>query len=119
MAWPLFWMLHHHAPVVILLGQLGFAVLSACFWGAVPATMVELVPERVRCTVFSLGYNTGMAILGGLAPMVAVYTVKRTQYDLSPAFLLTAAAGVSFAVIIGLRETYKIPLSSAAPAEAT
>ena len=56
MAWPLFWMLRHHAPLVILLGQIGFAVLSACFWGTIPATMVELVPERVRCTVLSLGY---------------------------------------------------------------
>jgi hypothetical protein len=44
--------------------------------------MVELVPERVRCTVLSLGYNTGMAILGGLTSMVAVYTIKRSQYDL-------------------------------------
>jgi len=119
-AWPLFWMLHHNAPFVILLGQIGFAVLSACFWGTIPATMVELVPERVRCTVLSLGYNTGMAILGGLTPMVAVYTIKRSHYDLSPAFLLMAAAAVSFVVIVGLRETYKMLLPSivAAPPEA-
>ena len=68
--------------------------------------------------MLSLGYNTGMAILGGLTPMIAVYTIKRSQYDLSPAFLLMAAAAVSFGVIIGLRETCKIPLSSVAPAEA-
>jgi MHS family proline/betaine transporter-like MFS transporter len=60
----------------------------------------------------SVGYNTGMAILGGLTPIVAVYTVKRSQYDLSPAFLLMAAAAVSLTVITGLRETYKLPLSS-------
>jgi len=121
MAWPLFWMLHHKAPFVILVGQIGFAVLSACFWGTIPATMVELVPERVRCTVLSLGYNTGMAILGGLTPMVAVYTIKRSQYDLSPAFLLMAAAAVSFIVVTALRETYKMSLLgiAAAPVEAT
>jgi MFS transporter, MHS family, proline/betaine transporter len=120
MAWPLFWMLHHDAPFVILFGQIGFAVLSACFWGTIPATMVELVPERVHCTVLSLGYNTGMAILGGLTPMVAVYTIKRSQYDLSPAFLLMAAAAVSVIVVIGLRETYKmsLPGPAAVPAEA-
>jgi MHS family proline/betaine transporter-like MFS transporter len=120
MAWPLFWMLPHNSPLVILLGQIGFAVLSACFWGTIPATMVELVPARVRCTVLSLGYNTGMAILGGLTPMVAVYTIKRSQYDLSPAFLLMAAAAVSFTVVIALRETYKmsLPDTAAAPAEA-
>jgi hypothetical protein len=59
MAWPLFWMLHHSEVFVILLGQIGFAVLSACFWGTMPAAMVELVPSRVRCTVLSVGYNTG------------------------------------------------------------
>jgi MHS family proline/betaine transporter-like MFS transporter len=118
MAWPLFWMLHHHAPFVILLGQIGFAVLSACFWGTIPVTMVELVPERVRCTVLSLGYNTGMAILGGLTPMVAVYTIKRSQYDLSPAFLLMAAAAVSFIVVTALRETYKMSLPGTAAARA-
>jgi MHS family proline/betaine transporter-like MFS transporter len=120
MAWPLFWMLHHNSPLVILFGQIGFAVLSACFWGTIPSTMVELVPARVRCTVLSVGYNTGMAILGGLTPMVAVYTIKRSQYDLSPAFLLMAAAAISFVVVIALRETYKmwLPGTAAVPAEA-
>jgi MHS family proline/betaine transporter-like MFS transporter len=59
-----------------------------------------------------VGYNTGMAFLGGLTPLVAVYTIKRSQYDLSPAFLLMAAAAISFVVVVGLRETYKLPLSS-------
>jgi MHS family proline/betaine transporter-like MFS transporter len=112
LAWPLFWMLHHADLRLVVFGQIGFAVLSAGFWGSISATMVELVPERVRCTVLSVGYNIGMAILGGLTPMVAVYTVKRSQYDLSPAFLLMAAAAVSFAVVLGLRETYKMQLAS-------
>src|SRR5258707_7134928 len=72
--------------------QIGFAVLVACFGGTVPAAMVELVPDRVRCTVLSVGYNAGMAVLGGMTPMGAVYTIQRSQYDLSPAFLLMAAA---------------------------
>jgi MFS transporter, MHS family, proline/betaine transporter len=118
MAWPLFWMLHHSEFSVVLLGQIGFAVLSACFWGAIPAAMVELVPSRVRCTVLSVGYNTGMAILGGLTPMVAVYAVNRSQYDLSPAFLLMAAAALSFVIVVGLRETYKLSLSGSVVAAA-
>ena len=110
LAWPLFWMLHHTDLRVILLGQIGFAVLSACFWGTISATMVELVPNRLRCTVLSVGYNIGLAILGGLTPMVAVYTINRSQYDLSPAFLLMAAAAISFVSVLGLRETYRMPL---------
>ena len=70
--------------------------------------MVELVPDRLRCTVLSVGYNLGFGILGGLTPMVAVYTINRSHDDLSPAFLLMAAAAVSSIVIAGLRETYKL-----------
>lgn len=55
-----------------------------------------------------------MAFLGGMTPMVAVYTIQRSQYDLSSAFLLMAAAGVSFVTTVGLRETYKLALSSPA-----
>ena len=73
--------------------------------------MVELVPDRVRCTVLSVGYNAGMAILGGLTPVVAVYTIERSQNDLSPAFVLMAAAAVSLIVVLRLRETYTAPLS--------
>jgi MHS family proline/betaine transporter-like MFS transporter len=112
LAWPLFWMLHHPEIALVLAAQIGFAVLVACFGGTVPAAMVELVPDRVRCTVLSVGYNAGMAVLGGMTPMVAVYTIQRSQYDLSPAFLLMAAAAVSFVTIVGLRETYKLALSS-------
>jgi MHS family proline/betaine transporter-like MFS transporter len=111
---PLFWMMHHPDTLVILLGQLGFVVLVAGFAGVSPTAMVELVPDRLRCTVLSVGYNLGFGILGGLTPMVAVYTIDRSHDDLSPAFLLMAAAAVSSIVIAGLRETYKLALASPA-----
>jgi MHS family proline/betaine transporter-like MFS transporter len=114
LAWPLFWMLHHPEIALVLPAQIGFAVLVACFGGTVPAAMVELVPDRVRCTVLSVGYNAGMAVLGGMTPVVAVYTIQRSQYDLSPAFLLMAAAGLSLVTTVGLRETYQLALSSPA-----
>ena len=75
--------------------------------------MVEMAPGRVRCTVVSVGLNVGYGIVGGLTPLVAIYTIQRSGDDLSPAFLLMAAAAISFVVIAGLRESYKLPLSSA------
>jgi MHS family proline/betaine transporter-like MFS transporter len=117
LAWPLFWMMHHPDTSVILLGQLSFAALVAGFAGVSPAAMVELVPDRLRCTILSVGYNLGFGILGGLTPMVAVYTITRSHDDLSPAFLLMAAGAVSFVVIAGLRETYKLALATPASAD--
>jgi MHS family proline/betaine transporter-like MFS transporter len=113
MAWPLFWMMDHF--FTILLGQSAFAVLGACFWGVIPATMVELTHRRTRCTVLSLGYNTSMAILGGLTPMAAVYVVNFSGYDLSPAFLLMIMAAISLVIVLGMRETYRLPLATTPP----
>jgi MHS family proline/betaine transporter-like MFS transporter len=104
LALPLFWMLHHTATGVVLLGQTGFAMLNAGFWGANTATMVELVPNRPRCTVLSVGYNLALAALGGATPMAAVYTIRASGDDLSPAILVMSAAAVSIFVILGFGE---------------
>ena len=112
MSWPLLWMMHHSSSQVILLGQLGFAVLIATFNGAGPAAMVEMAPSRVRCTVVSMGLNLVYGVVGALTPLIAIYTVKRSGDDLAPAFLLMAMATVSFAVITRLRETCKLALAT-------
>jgi MFS transporter, MHS family, proline/betaine transporter len=70
LSWPLLWMMHHPETWIILLGQLGFAALIACFAGACPAAMVEMAPGRA-CTVVSVGLNVGYGIVGGLTPISA------------------------------------------------
>jgi MFS transporter, MHS family, proline/betaine transporter len=100
LALPLFWMLHHTEATVVLFGQIVFAVLNAAYWGPSAATMVELATGGTRCTVMSVGYNLVLAVLGGATPMVAVYTIQQTGYDLSPAALVMAAAAVSFLVVL-------------------
>ena len=110
LAWPLFWLMHHPAASLVLLGQLGFAALISALAGAGPAAMVEAFPRSARCTGLSVGYNLCMAVFGGTAPMVAVYTFQHTLDDLSAAYYLMAAAFVSLLVVLGLRETLKVPL---------
>ena len=74
--------------------------------------MVEMAPGRVRCTVVSVGLNLVYGVVGGLTPMIAIYTIKQSGDDLAPAFLLMAMAAVSFAVITRLRETYNLALAN-------
>jgi hypothetical protein len=64
----------------------------------------------VHRTVRGLQHRNGVS--WRFNPAVAVYTIKRSQYDLSPAFLLMAAAAISLVVVVGLRKTYKLALSS-------
>jgi MHS family proline/betaine transporter-like MFS transporter len=105
LAWPLFWMMHHPKFEMILLGQMGFAVLAALYGGALPAAMVETFPARVRCTAISVGYNLSVGLLGGTTPLVAAYLIERSHNDLSPAFYIMAAAALSLGVVLRLRET--------------
>jgi MFS transporter, MHS family, proline/betaine transporter len=80
----------------IIAGEIGLAMLVAVLSGAMPATMAELAPWRVRCTVLSVAYNLGMALLGGTTPLVAAWLVARTGVKLAPAWYLAGAAVLTF-----------------------
>ena len=60
--------------------------------------MAELTPWRVRWTVLSVGYNVGMALLGGTTPMVATWLLVRTGHSL--ALAVWAAALAFFAALL-------------------
>jgi MFS transporter, MHS family, proline/betaine transporter len=112
-AWPLFWLMHHPDPALVLLGQLGFVLAVGIFVGCQPAVMVEAVPWQVRCTAIALGYNVTVGVIGGLSPLVATWLVARTHNDYSPAFMIMAAAAISFLAILTFKETYRTPLEKA------
>ena len=82
-------------------------------FGALPALLVEATPPGVRCTLIALGFNATMGVIGGLSPLVATWLVARTHDDLSPAFLIMAAAGVSFLSALSFGESYKSKLAIA------
>ena len=73
----------------------------------------------MRCTAIALGYNVTLGVVGGLSPLVATWLVERTGDDLSPAFMIMAAAAISFLAVLGFRERSRVPLEAdAAPASA-
>ena len=67
--------------------------------------MSEMLPAEVRCTAVGLGYNLGLGIFGGTAPLIATYLVARTADDFTPAYYVMAMAVVSFVALLGLPET--------------
>jgi MHS family proline/betaine transporter-like MFS transporter len=101
---PLFMLLHHDVRLYVQLGQLGFVLSVGMFLGVQPTLMVEEVPAAVRCTAIALGYNVTLGIVGGLSPLVATWLVERTADQLAPAFMIMAAAMVSFLAALSFRE---------------
>ncbi len=75
--------------------------------------VVESAPARIRCTAVALGYNLCLGVIGGLTPLVATWLVERTQDELAPAYLIMAAAVVSFAAVLCFKETGRTPLAVA------
>ena len=96
LAYPLMALMARGQMSGIIAGQIGLGLLVASLSGAMPATMAELAPWRVRCTVLSVAYNIGTALLGGTTPLVAAWLVARTGVKLAPAWYLAAAAALTF-----------------------
>jgi MFS transporter, MHS family, proline/betaine transporter len=96
LAYPLMSLMAQGQTGGLVLGWVALSVLLAIAGGVMPATMAELAPWRVRCTVLSVAYNVGMALLGGTTPLVAAWLVARTGVTLAPALYLSAAAGLAF-----------------------
>jgi MHS family proline/betaine transporter-like MFS transporter len=112
LAYPLLSVMHASSMAVLLAGQLAFALIVGAYAGAAPVTQAEMLPQAVRVTGASAGYNLCMALFGGTTPVIAITLIKVTGNDLAPAFYLMAAAAVSLVVVLGLKETAKRPLAS-------
>jgi MHS family proline/betaine transporter-like MFS transporter len=108
---PLFWMMYHPSPALILLGQMGFGILIGLYCGTQATTMVEAAPRAIRCTAVALGYNLCIGVIGGLTPLVSAWLVDRTADQLAPAYLMMAAAAVSLVAAWRMKETYRAPLA--------
>jgi MHS family proline/betaine transporter-like MFS transporter len=106
---PLFLLLNHPSALSAQLGQLGLVMIVGLFGGAQPSIMVEAAPLQVRCTAVALGYNITLGVIGGLTPLFATWLVERTGEEIASAFLIMAAAAVTFVTVLWLRETYRRP----------
>jgi MFS transporter, MHS family, proline/betaine transporter len=106
---PVFLLLNHPSALLAQLGQLGLVAMIGLYGGAQPTIMVETAPLPVRCTAVALGYNISLGVIGGLTPLVATWLVNRTGDEIAPAFMVMAAAAVTFATLLWFRETYRTP----------
>jgi MHS family proline/betaine transporter-like MFS transporter len=92
-------------------GQAGFVLALSIQFGVQGAMMVELTPATIRCTALAIGNNIGWSLMGGLTPLAATWLTARTGDVLAPAWLIAAAAAITFATLLVSAETLK-PSSS-------
>ena len=104
---PLFHGMYQQSMVMIQLSQLCFAIIAGTYLGVMPAFMVELPSPQVRSTTIALGYNLTAGVIGGFTPFAAAWLIHRTRDDISPAYILMAAAAISLAAILSTKESYR------------
>jgi len=111
LSYPLFALMNHDNTTLVLLAQIGFAVLFSWIYCANPATMVEVAPYAVRASVLTISINLAMAVFGGTMPLVASYLVERTADDFSPVYYLMGLAMFTLIAVLTCRETYRKELT--------
>lgn len=109
---PLFALFYKQTFFMTLLPLLIFAVFESALQGAIPATMAEMFPTRIRDTGLSLGYNIALAIFGGTTPLVATWLIKISGKNTHmPALYLIFATAIGFIAVIFCKETKNIKLN--------
>jgi MHS family proline/betaine transporter-like MFS transporter len=93
-AWPLHqWMLASGGSMasVVTAHALMFALLAVPL-GSCPALFVEMFPECDRLSGYSVAFNVGVGVFGGLTPMIATSLIAATGAPTALAVYLIAAA---------------------------
>ena len=93
-----YFLLNQYAVVVMIIIGL-FTIASSLEQGTTAIAVVENYPAATRYTGLSLGYNVGVALFGGTAPLVCEWLIGRTHLLIAPAYYVAACALLTGAVV--------------------
>jgi MFS transporter, MHS family, proline/betaine transporter len=117
LGYPLFLLLNSGSLAAAIAAHCLLAVIEAVYVSAAVTAGVELFATRVRYSGFSIGYNVCVAVFGGTTPYVVTWLTAETGNNVAPAYYVVAAALVSLATILTIRETAGRPLPKLASDE--
>jgi MHS family proline/betaine transporter-like MFS transporter len=106
LGYPLFHLLlaTQSLPLLVVI-QVGFAVMLAAMSGPAPATICELFATSGRATWMSTAFSLCVALFGGCAPYIVTWLISATGQPVSPSYYLSACAAITTVTVLTLRET--------------
>jgi len=111
-AWPLhWWMLSSGGSLAAVVAAhfLCFLLLAVPL-GSGPALFVELFPERDRLSGYSVAFNIGLGVFGGLTPMIAASLIAATGAPTAPAVYLSVTALLAVVALGLMPDRSRAPL---------
>lgn len=103
-SWPLMALMQTGQIPLIVLGQLGFALLIGSYGAVNPIAICEIFPRHVRCSAVSTAYNITLGVAGGSAPAVATWLIGLTDNPMLPAFYIMAGAAISAVAALSVHD---------------
>jgi MHS family proline/betaine transporter-like MFS transporter len=103
-SYPFYMLLNQGLLISQMLAVLGFAILFSSYSAPVPVLCCDLFPTSVRVSGIALGANLAVAFLGGFAPFVAIYLIRKFHDPNIPAYFLIGAAIVSLLCLFNLKK---------------
>lgn len=111
-AWPLHeWMLTSGGAIlpVVVAHAVSFLLLAVPL-GSGPALFAEMFPERDRLSGYSVAFNIGLGIFGGLTPMIATSLIAATGLVTAPALYMLVAGLIAVVALVFTPDRSRAPL---------
>lgn len=94
---------------VLVTHALTFLLLAVPL-GSAPALFVEMFPERDRLSGYSVAFNIGVGVFGGMTPMIASSLIAITGAAMAPGLYLALAALVAVVALALTPDRSRTPL---------
>lgn len=85
--------------------ECGFGLLVSIYAGPFSAAIAELYPVTIRASAIAVAYNFGVAVFGGLSPLIVAWLISGTGDALAPAYYVTACMVVTLIAAASLPST--------------
>ena len=94
---------------VVTASVVTFALLAVPL-GSGPALFVEMFPESDRLSGYSVAFNLGLGVVGGLTPMIATSLIATTDIVTAPALYMALAGGTAVITLALIPDRSRSPL---------
>jgi MHS family proline/betaine transporter-like MFS transporter len=98
---PYFYLLSYGSYSALILIQCLISIPAAAYYATVPVMLAEMFPLNLRCTVLSLLYSIAASLSAGLAPLLSLMLLRKTDHATSPTVLVVILVLLSLASMKG------------------
>lgn len=105
LSYPLFHGLRILSEPFLWIFILSFACLSGVINGSYMVLITELFPANLRYSAVGFSYSLGIAVFGGIAPLVFTWLIECLMTPEAPAFYIMSCATLTLLAIFALKSS--------------